>query len=595
MIPHDLLIRRRAQWWDRHLYPEATRADVERWWQGASAQSSAARDVYAGMLTLEAQLSDHPLARARLWEPECRACLRPQKGAPWRGVTLEHIGPGRLHRCPVCGVTEDRTSQRLAVQSLLSTGVFDGFLMGGNRSGKTKAGVQLDVAFAYGRNHYAVQAWAKFNRLDIARIQPGPGRVWACSLTWSDALEYLRPAVDAVAPGPLVAKRSRWSQNQQAEIRLPNGGVIVNKCVEQGRGGFQGSAIHLLHFDEEPLDAEVIEEGGMRCVDFAAPTLQTMTSLSGWTEHLTKKLGYRLTGERPPPGLVDVEIHGEDNPFVNPEILRQRAVGVRSASRLQGAIVDPTGRVHPDFERSVHVVPAFTPPAEWPRFTGIDFGFRDPFVCLWAAQAPDDVLHIYREHYERERTTAHHAQAIHDAELCPACWPRVNGARVIPGTVEWWAWITESARTTMEAIQARTDPRLVAKRERTRHTRCCACDGTGRAEPEPMVRWADPADAEAIASLGAQYGLHCYSAIKSRSDSYDALCRRLARDAGGRPHLVVHDSCPNTIREMETLRWGKVTVHEEVVVKGDDHAWDVLRYLSLGMERHGYTRGGAAT
>jgi hypothetical protein len=592
MIDTATLTRRRAQWWDRHLLPATLSTSVDQWWAAASATDPRARDILARMRALEAQVAGHPLAMARLWEPECRRCLVPAKGAEWRGVTLEHVGPGWLHRCSRCGVTELRTSQRAAVRQILAGGTVDAFLMGGNRSGKTKAGAQLVAAFAYGSASPIVQVWAQHNRLPLHRIQPGPGRVWSVSLTWSDSLEYLRPSIDLYIPGPTVARRVRWKQNQQAEIILPNGGVIVSKCVEQGRGGFQGSAIHLLHFDEEPLDDDVTEEAGMRCVDHTAPTLNTMTSLSGWTGYLTKFLGYRNTGEAAPPGVVDVEIHGEDNPWVDSRMLERKAVGARAASRLKGAIVDPTGRVHPDFLRAAHVVPAFTPPADWPRFTVIDFGFRDPFVCLWGALGPDDTLHIYREHYEAERTTAHHARAIHDAELCPACWPRAHDIRAAVGSPEWWQWRILGDQHAREIIHARTDPRLAARRLATAAERCCACDGTGRAEPEPALRLADPADAQAIASLATQYGLSCHPAVKSRQDSYDALCRRLAVDGNGRPHLIIHDCCASVVRELELLRWGKATAHQEVVVVGDDHAWDCLRYLSLGLELHGYSRAG---
>lgn len=584
------------KWLDRHLLPVERAAEVEAWITLECRSSPAFADVIAGFCALESAASGHPLAQARLWEPECRApaCARPDKGKPWRGVTLLPTGQGLLHACPSCGWTGERTSQRLAVRRILAHHrLHDAILPGGNRSGKTEAGAQIDLAFCYGKAHPAVKLWAFANDLSLDRVQSGPGRVWVEGLTWSDAMEFLRPKLDLYIP--TTAKRRHWGQNQQAEAVLPGGGVIVSKVVEQGREQHQGGSIDFLHFDEEPHDPEVVEEAGMRCVDRNAPRLFTFTSLNGWTPLLKDLLAHRLTGKPPKYGVVDIYpgLRGEDNPHINHEVLTLRAVGARSASRLTGEVVDLSGRVHADWRRDIHVVPAFAPPPEWPRMTGIDFGFRDPFVCLWAAQAPDDVLHIYREHYRSEQTTAYHAQAIHDAELCPTCWPRtVHGDREPVGSPEWWRWRIESDRRAVDVITARRDRALARRLEATRATRCPECDGIGRTEPEPSLRLADPADAQSINTLSTQYGIACVGAKKSRQTSYDALCRRLALDSGGRPHLVVHDCCPETIREMEALRWGRQTVHEEVVVVGDDHAWDVLRYLALGLEHHGYTRGG---
>ena len=53
-------------------------------------------------------------------------------------------------------------------------------------------------------------------------------------------------------------------------------------------------------------------------------------------------------------------------------------------------------------------------PAEWPRIRAIDFGYRDPFVCLWFAISPDSELWCYREYYHPGRSMAHHAQAIRE-------------------------------------------------------------------------------------------------------------------------------------------------------------------------------------
>lgn len=65
-------------------------------------------------------------------------------------------------------------------------------------------------------------------------------------------------------------------------------------------------------------------------------------------------------------------------------------------------------------ERNVIDLPADGIPPEWRRVRAIDFGYRDPFVCLWGAITPDGELWIYREHYQPERSMAEHARIIRD-------------------------------------------------------------------------------------------------------------------------------------------------------------------------------------
>jgi phage terminase large subunit len=57
-------------------------------------------------------------------------------------------------------------------------------------------------------------------------------------------------------------------------------------------------------------------------------------------------------------------------------------------------------------------VSPFVIPDDWPRYRAIDFGFNNPFVCLWGALSPDNVWYIYQEHYRAQDTLAHHYDKI---------------------------------------------------------------------------------------------------------------------------------------------------------------------------------------
>jgi phage terminase large subunit len=67
-----------------------------------------------------------------------------------------------------------------------------------------------------------------------------------------------------------------------------------------------------------------------------------------------------------------------------------------------------------DFDPARNLMDARDIPKEWRRIRAIDFGYRDPFVCLWFAITPDSELWLYREYYHPGRSMAHHAQAIRE-------------------------------------------------------------------------------------------------------------------------------------------------------------------------------------
>ena len=327
----------------------------------------------------------------------------------------------------------------------------------------------------------------------------------------------------------------------------------------------------MIRFDEEPRDYAVIEESDFRLADYGGRMIFTMTPLDGWTRLLREKV------EHPEPDCAVYNLDGLDNPHVErSELLKRYArAGALREARQRGVITAVEGRVHSDFTRASHVVASFDPPKDWPRFGAVDFGLRVPWVHLWAAlDQRTGQLHVYREHYRSEMLTRQHVEIIHGLELCATCRPASA-----PGSEAWWAWRIACA----EGQQ-----------------KCDACGGTGRREPTPVERWADPEGAQERGQM-EELGISTAAAIKDRRAGYEALCGRLAL-VHGVAGIVIHDCCVNTIREMEGLLWverapGVVSAKEEkgMEVKGDDHAWDCLRYLALGLERLGYTRaaGGA--
>src|SRR5690606_25840347 len=126
---------------------------------------------------------------------------------------------------------------------------------------------------------------------------------------------------------------------------------------------------------------------------------------------------------------------------------------------------------------------------------GIDFGFTNPFACLWLCRDGDRVL-VLREYHQPRRTIEEHARAIRaiDEEL------RSQGLRI---------------------GQAFADP-------------------SGRLERETLARG----------------GVVCAAASGQVRGGIDLVRNALAvRD--GRPGLVIDPRCANLIREFELYRWAE--------------------------------------
>ncbi len=106
-----------------------------------------------------------------------------------------------------------------------------------------------------------------------------------------------------------------------------------------------------------------------------------------------------------------------DNPYLPAEYVENLKAntpqGMWYERAINGAWVAAEGLVYALFDREVHVVEPFAPPADWKRVRAIDFGYTNPFVCLWGAVDYDGRLYIYDEHYKAGALIEEHAQEIH--------------------------------------------------------------------------------------------------------------------------------------------------------------------------------------
>lgn len=68
--------------------------------------------------------------------------------------------------------------------------------------------------------------------------------------------------------------------------------------------------------------------------------------------------------------------------------------------RVLGKFMVMQGVVFKEFDVSRHVCKPFVIPKFWPRWRMIDYGSSAETACPWVAMSEDEILYIYREHYE---------------------------------------------------------------------------------------------------------------------------------------------------------------------------------------------------
>lgn len=289
-------------------------------------------------------------------------------------------------------------------------------LLGGTGAGKTEAA-------AYRTAWYLLNTKPPRKRTPFWVI--GETYDLTCAVCWEEKLSKYIPDEDILDIDYYKEKRN-WPR---AVILQPwedgTSWVIEFKSYAQGRSHMQARSIGGFWFNEAcPLP--IVEEVRGRCRDYNSPGWADFTPIDirepEWIDHY----------EEPPEGWKFFHVNTSKNTALAdgwfdewissvPEDLKDtRTIGVFGNFR---------GAVFKEFRRSVHVIEESDladadyyggqwteldkPPTHWRRIRGIDFGYSNPFACVWVAVDGEGRYFVYDVHYQREQTIAHHAKQIH--------------------------------------------------------------------------------------------------------------------------------------------------------------------------------------
>ncbi len=241
------------------------------------------------------------------------------------------------------------------------------------------------------------------------------------------------------------------------------------------------------------------------------------------------------------------------------EDLENTYTGEFAKQELYGDFVAFEGLVYAEMSRSIHVIEPFEIPDSWERCRSIDFGFTNPFVCLWIAFDEDGRAYLYDEHYERKKLLEHHADQIYSRDIKWSAY-------------KWAVWRNDAKKRNPTTPSLETEEKRRWQRD--------------RANDRYVFTTADH-DAQDVAEL-RKSGIYTTRAKKSIIKGIRVVSSRLKVQPDGRPRLFVFSNCVRSLREFGIYRWADSKVgrnEKEEPVKESDHAMDALRYALMQRER----------
>jgi len=197
------------------------------------------------------------------------------------------------------------------------------------------------------------------------------------------------------------------------------GWILEFKSYAQGRQRMQAASIGGYWCNEE-IPLEILQEIHGRCRDYDSP---------GWCDFTPVDLrspDWIDVYDVVPEGWKFFHLNVEKNDAL-PEGWAQRYLAtipedMRDTRRI-GTFTQFAGSVYKEWNQKIHLINVEKPtdrqkdempwldplshdfgiPKLWFRFRAIDWGYNNPFVCLWIAKDNDGRYYVYDEHHESQK------------------------------------------------------------------------------------------------------------------------------------------------------------------------------------------------
>jgi phage terminase large subunit-like protein len=278
--------------------------------------------------------------------------------------------------------------------------------IGGNRSGKTTAGVAEMIWYARGAHPFK-------------RVYEPPVQLRVIGVDFKRGVKsILLPQYKRWVP-PSMLKSGSWDRSYDNDgniLTLLNGSTIEFMSYEQETDKFAGVPRHAVHYDEEP-PFHIYDESQARLIDYDGDAWFTMTPVEGMT-WIYDEL-YLPAAEGKTNKICVVEAHMSDNPHINQSGVSNFIEGLGSredakTQRQDGKFIQLGGLVFKKFKPATHVIPyEKVPPKEWEWYASVDHGYNNPTAWLWHAVSPDGNVVTFWEEYANERIVKDWAEIFH--------------------------------------------------------------------------------------------------------------------------------------------------------------------------------------
>ena len=378
-----------------------------------------------------------------------------------------------------------------------------------------------------------------------------PTRGWVVSKDYGLADKVTRLIYQSLVIKSGVKTKFARNLGTNAYLQFKYGSVMEAKSAENP-DSLIGEGLDWLVFDEFASCKAIVWEQYLR---------PTLTDREGVVLFIGTPRGYNwaydlfLRGQSSEfPTWQSWRSPSWDNPHLSKDEIEQAKAELSQmvfGQEYGASFQSNVGAVYSDFDIEAHGLKDIEINPLWKHYRCFDFGYENPFVCLWIAVDPSDVVHVYDEYYVSHKLVADHIEAIKKIEE--------SHARLFNYQVH------ESQRESMEMN---------------------AFDAVVY-----QMNMADPEDAAARAEM-AQKGIQTITPsgnnkrVQTQIDIIRALMKY--RSDGSTGFKVDIDRCPNTVRELQNWHYPELrNAHNasENPVEEDDHTCKSLGYFGAGWKR----------